>query len=50
MAKRCAELEEGTRRLLEWPDGPDDTEAWARPEAAMHEMIARVRSALGIDM
>ena len=27
MNKRCAELENGSRRLLAWTDGPDDTEA-----------------------
>ena len=48
MNKRCAELENGSRRLLAWTDGPDDTEAWARPLEAMETMIARVRKELGI--
>ena len=48
MAQRCAELESGARRLLEWPDGPDDTEAWARPQEVQDAMVARIRQQLGI--
>ena len=48
MTKRCEELEGGARRLMEWPDGPDDTEAWARPQEARDAMIARIRQQLGI--
>ena len=48
MAKRCEELESGRRRLVEWPDGPDDTEAWARPQEVQNAMVARIRQQLGI--
>ena len=48
MTKRCEELESGARRLVEWPDGPDDTEAWARPQEVQDAMVAHIRQALGI--
>ena len=48
MAQRCEELENGTRRLVEWPDGPDDTEAWARPQEVQDALVARIRQTLGI--
>ena len=48
MTKRCEELESGARRLVEWPDGPDDTEAWARPQEVQDTMVAHIRQALGI--
>jgi hypothetical protein len=48
MATRCEELESGERRLLEWPDGMDDTEAWARPQEVQDAMVARIRQQLGI--
>ena len=48
MATRCDELESGARRLVEWPDGPDDTEAWARPQEVQDAMVARIRQQLGI--
>jgi hypothetical protein len=48
MAQRCDELEKNERRLVEWPDGPDDTEAWARPREVQDAIVARIRQQLGI--
>ena len=49
MQKRCTELHTGTRRLVEWPAGPDDTEVWERPAEAMAAMLQHVRHTLKIE-
>ena len=49
MARRCAELRAGTRRLVEWPEGPDDTEAWVRPADAVERMLAHVQREIRIE-
>ena len=49
MARRCAELRAGVRRLVEWPEGPDDTEAWVRPADAVERMLAHVQREIRIE-
>ena len=37
----CEALENGTRRLVAWPETADDTDVWLRPEEAMRATTVR---------
>ena len=39
--RMCEALENGTRRLVAWPETADDTDVWLRPEEAMRATTVR---------
>ena len=47
MRRMCGALEDGTRRLVAWPEAADDTDVWLRPEEAKTAAVRNMRERYG---
>ena len=47
MRRMCDALEDGTRKLVAWPEAADDTDVWLRPEEARATAVQNMREKYG---
>jgi len=47
MRRMCDALEDGTRKLVAWPEAADDTDVWLRPEEARAAAVQNMREKYG---
>ena len=47
MRRMCDALEDGTRKLVAWPEAADDTDVWLRPEEARTAAVQNMREKYG---